>query len=175
VGVFGDFLTFCLAQQPDMLDDIMQARVAIECQAIRLACIRATDSDLSRIGGLLTRLMDTLHDAEDGGAADFAFHMAIVEASRSPALVTVYRSISDLLKRSHVQRRAETSDAPGITDYLVEAHREVFLSILARDPDKADRMLREHFAIGDELRRKSYIAAFTRKGAPQEEEKEADS
>ncbi len=64
--------------------------------------------------------------------------MAIVEASRSPALVTVYRSISDLLKRSHVQRRAETSDAPGITDYLVEAHREVFLSILARDPDKAD-------------------------------------
>ncbi|ARS68999.1 FadR family transcriptional regulator [Sinorhizobium meliloti] len=175
VGVFGDFLTFCLAQQPDMLDDIMQARVAIECQAIRLACIRATDSDLSHIGGLLTRLMDTLHNAEDGGAADFAFHMAIVEASRSPALVAVYRSISDLLKRSHVQRRAETSDAPGITDYLVEAHREVFLSILARDPDKADRMLREHFAIGDELRRKSYIAAFTRKGAPQEEEKEADS
>lgn len=170
VAVFGDFLTFCLVQQPDMLDDIMQARVAIECQAIRLACIRATDSDLSRIGGLLTRLMETLHDVQDGGAADFAFHMAIVEASRSPALVTMYQSISELLKRSHVQRRVETSNTPGITDYLVEAHREVFLSILARDPDKADKRLREHFAIGDELRRKSYIAAFTRRDAARQEE-----
>ena len=43
IAVLGDFLTFCLAQQPDMVDDIMQARIAIECQAIRLACSRATD------------------------------------------------------------------------------------------------------------------------------------
>ena len=48
--VLSDFLTFCLAQQPDMLDDMMQARIAIECQAIRLACDRATEGDLKRIG-----------------------------------------------------------------------------------------------------------------------------
>ena len=94
MAVLGDFLTFCLAQQPDMMDDIMQARIAIECQAIRLACLRATDGDLSRIGGLLTRLMETLDSAEGGGAADFAFHMALVEASRSPA-----RSRSTILSR----------------------------------------------------------------------------
>ncbi len=160
-SVLSDFFNFCLAQHPDMLDDIMQARVAIECQAIRLACVRATDGDLSRIGALLTRLMDTLHDPELGGSADFAFHLAIVEASRSPALVTLYQSISELLKRSHVQRRIETSGTAGIVDYLVDAHRQVFLSILARDQDAADQRLRDHFAIGDELRRKSYIAAFS--------------
>ncbi|TYR30617.1 FadR family transcriptional regulator [Mesorhizobium microcysteis] len=170
IGVLSDFFTFCLAQQPDMMDDIMQARVAIECQAIRLACVRATDGDVSRIGSLLHRLMETLHDVDDGGEADFAFHMAIVEASRSPALVTLYQSISELLKRSHVQRRLETSGTPGIIDYLVEAHRDVFLSILARDPDAADQKLRDHFAIGDELRRKSFIAAFSRKAAPQEKD-----
>lgn len=170
VAVLGDFFTFCLAQQPDMLDDIMQARVAIECQAIRLACVRATDGDLSRIGGLLTRLMETLHDVDDGGEADFAFHLAIVEASRSPALITLYESIAELLRRSHVQRRIETSGTPGIIDYLVDAHRDVFLSVLDRDPDSADRKLRDHFAIGDELRRKSFIAAFSRKAAPQQQE-----
>ena len=163
MAVLGDFLTFSLAQQPDMTDDIMQARIAIECQAIRLACVRATDGDLSRIGGLLTRLMETLNNTEDGGAADFAFHLALVEASRSPALITIYHSIATLLKRSHVQRRVETSETAGIRDYLVEAHREVYLSVLARDPDDAEHKLRQHFAIGDELRRKSYIAAFARK------------
>ncbi|WP_134682385.1 FadR/GntR family transcriptional regulator [Paracoccus ravus] len=169
MAVLGDFLTFCLAQQPDMMDDIMQARIAIECQAIRLACVRATDGDLSRIGGLLTRLMDTLNDTTDGGAADFAFHLAIVEASRSPALITIYQSIATLLKRSHVKRREETRETAGIRDYLVEAHREIYLCLLSREPDAAEQKLREHFAIGDELRRKSYIAAFTKKDLPKEE------
>lgn len=165
VAVLSDFFTFCLAQQPDILDDVMQARIAIECQSIRLACARASEGDLKRIGSKLTRLMDTLHDPVEGGAADFAFHQAIVEAGRSPALATLYAAISDLLRRSHVQRRELTVSVSGILDYLVEAHREVFLSIVHRDPDKADAKLREHFAIGDEFRRKSLIAAYS-KAAP---------
>jgi DNA-binding FadR family transcriptional regulator len=141
----------------------MQARVAIECQAIRLACSRATETDLKGIGSKLTRLMDTLHDPVEGAAADFAFHHAIVEASHSEALTTLYGAIGDLLRRSHVQRREVTVSEPGIVDYLVEAHREVFLSIVDRDPNAADRKLRDHFSIGDEFRRRSLISAFTKK------------
>jgi DNA-binding FadR family transcriptional regulator len=163
VSVLSDFFTFCLVQQPDILDDVMQARIAIECQAIRLACERATEGDLKRIGSKLTRLMDTLHDPVEGGAADFAFHQAIVEGGHSDALATLYGAIGDLLRRSHVQRRQVTISEPGIVDYLVEAHREVFLSIVDRKPDTADRKLREHFAIGDEFRRRSLISAFTRR------------
>jgi DNA-binding FadR family transcriptional regulator len=47
VSVLNDFFTFALAQQADMPDDVMQARVAIECQAIRLACERADIADSS--------------------------------------------------------------------------------------------------------------------------------
>ena len=165
VTVLSDFFTFSLAQQPDILDDVMQARIAIECQAIRLACDRASETDLKRIGSRLTRLMDTLHDPSEGGAADFAFHQAIVEAGRSEALNTLYGAIGELLRRSHVQRREVTISEPGIVDYLVEAHREVFLSIVDRNPDAADRKLREHFAIGDEFRRRSLIAAFAKRPA----------
>ena len=148
IAVLTDFFTFCLAQQPDILDDVMHAR--------------ASESDLKRIGARLTRLMDTLDDPATGGDADYAFHVAIVEAGRSPALSTLYQAISDLLRRSHVQRRELTVSVPGIVDYLVEAHREVFLSIVGRDPDAAETKLREHFAIGDEFRRKSLIAAWSK-------------
>ena len=87
---------------------------------------------------------------------------AIVEAGHSDALATLYGAIGELLRRSHVQRRAVTVSEPGIVEYLVEAHREVFLSIMDRDADAADRKLRDHFAIGDEFRRRSLISAFTR-------------
>jgi DNA-binding FadR family transcriptional regulator len=112
--------------------------------------------------------METIHDPESGGDADFAFHLAIVEAGRSPVLLQLYQALADLLKRSHLERRQQTVTIPGIRDYLVDAHREVFLSIVARDPDAAEARLREHFAIGDEFRRKSYIAAYA-KVAPQQE------
>ena len=50
--------------------------------------------------------------------------------------------------------------AAAITSRLVDAHREVFLSLARRDPDQAERALREHFLIGDELRRKNLISNY---------------
>ena len=158
ITILGDFLTFCMAQQPDVLDDVIQARIAIECQAIRLACEQASEADLSRIAASFTSLMETLDDPVRGGKADYEFHLGIVKASRSAALLTLYRAISPLLMQSHVQRRRIT--APGIRNYLVDAHREVFLSIVDRKPDEAEARLREHFTIGDEYRRKSLIAEY---------------
>jgi DNA-binding FadR family transcriptional regulator len=159
-SVLRHFFTYALAQQPDILEDVMQARVAIECQAIRLACERATDADLAQIRATLDGIMATLRNARHGGEADFRFHSAIVRASRSPTLLAMYDAIAHLLLRSHVQRRETTTPIAGITEYLVEAHREVFLSLVRRDPEDAERKLRDHFAIGDEFRRKGILAAY---------------
>src|SRR6478735_5460099 len=46
VSVLGDFFAFSMAQQADIVDDVMQARIAIEVQAARLACRHATTGDL---------------------------------------------------------------------------------------------------------------------------------
>jgi DNA-binding FadR family transcriptional regulator len=163
ITTLGDFLTFCMAQQPDVLDDVIQARIAIECQAIRLACEQASEADLNRIAASFTSLMETLDDPVLGGKADYEFHLGIVKASRSAALLTLYRAISPLLMQSHVQRRRIT--VPGIRNYLVDAHREVFLSIVDRKPDEAEARLREHFTIGDEYRRKSLIDQYRQQKA----------
>src|SRR3954470_5069209 len=42
LSVLNDFFTFAFAQQSEVIDDVMQARIAIECQAVRLAAQRAT-------------------------------------------------------------------------------------------------------------------------------------
>jgi DNA-binding FadR family transcriptional regulator len=103
-----------------------------------------------------------LDDPEKGGYADFMFHQAVVAASHSRSLIVLHSALAGMLKQSHVERRKTYRSGPIMKD-LVEAHREVFLSIVAKDPEKADRRLREHFAIGDELRRQSLISAFERK------------
>ncbi|MBV8190072.1 MAG: FadR family transcriptional regulator [Alphaproteobacteria bacterium] len=163
-AVLGQALTLCLAPEPNILDDVLQARIAIECQAIRLACERAADRDLQSIAALLDALVDSLDDPKRGGQADYAFHLALVRASGSGALMKIYEAIAPLLMRSHVERRRDTFREPAITSGLVEAHRQVFVALAERDPDAAERRLREHFRIGDELRRKTLISSYQAKG-----------
>jgi GntR family transcriptional regulator, transcriptional repressor for pyruvate dehydrogenase complex len=69
VSVLNDFFTFALAQQAGMLDDVMQARVAIECQAIRLACERAGIADFEHLQAALARIAKTIDEADAGGMA----------------------------------------------------------------------------------------------------------
>src|SRR5882757_7020409 len=159
-SVLGQALTLCLAPELNILDDVLQARIAIECQAIRLACERASERDLQAIAVTLDTLVGSLDDPERGGEADYAFHLAIVRASGSASLMKIYEAISPLLMRSHVERRRDTFREPAITAHLVDAHREVFLSLARRDPDAAESRLREHFKIGDELRRKNLFTNY---------------
>jgi GntR family transcriptional regulator, transcriptional repressor for pyruvate dehydrogenase complex len=160
VSILGQALTLCLAPEPNILDDILQARIAIECQAIRLACERARNADLEAIAATLETLVESLHDPEMGGAADHRFHLGIVMASGSPALIKIYEAIGPLIMRSHVERRRDTFSAPAIRLNLGDAHREVFLSLARRDPDEAERHLRRHFEIGNEIRRSGLIATY---------------
>ncbi|CAH2603538.1 FadR family transcriptional regulator [Rhodovastum atsumiense] len=158
LSVLNDFFTFALAQQGDAVDDVMEARIAIECQAIRLAARRATLSDLARLQQALARISETIGDPRVGSEADYDFHRAIVAAARSEALSLLHEALTPLLRRSHFIRREEIKVVEQMQPYLIDDHRRIFEAIAARDPEAADRILREHFAIGDEYRRRAIIS-----------------
>jgi DNA-binding FadR family transcriptional regulator len=155
VSVLNDFFTFALAQQADMLDDVMQARVAIECQAIRLACEGAGIADFERLQRALAKIEETIDEADAGGMADFEFHRAIVLASHSETLTVLHNSLAGLLTHSHRSRRELVQSFPSMKTYLIDDHRRIFEALIARDPERADATLRKHFAIGDEYRRRA--------------------
>lgn len=158
VSVLGDFFAFALAQHSEMSDDVMEARVAIECQAIRLACRRATVSDIERLRVALDRVETTMDDAAERAAADHAFHAALVRASKSETLNCLYDAMADLLIRTHRDRRDLGQRFADIKDYVAQDHARLFNAIVARDEERADVTLRKHFAIGDEYRRKAAVA-----------------
>lgn len=158
ISVLGEFFAFALAQQPEMADDVLEARIAIECQAVRLACTRATIDDLERLRAALETIRATIDDEAAGAAADYEFHDALVRASHSPTLLCLYRAMAPLLHRSHRERRRLVRRYADIKTYVAQDHARVFEAVVARDEAGADAILRQHFAIGDEYRRRAAVA-----------------
>ena len=167
VSVLADVFAFSLAQVPDAIDDVMQARIALECQAIRLACQRATTADIERMREALDTIEATVNDPAGGGLADFDFHLAMVRASRSDTIVQLYGAMATLLTRSHRDRRKLVGGGQNetIKRTVVEDHRRLLEAVIDGDEDRADQALRQHFRIGDELRRQKALAP-SRSAAP---------
>ena len=160
-----DYFSLVLAQQAGAVDDVLQARIAIERQAIRLACTRALAADLERLAQALQAIKTTIDDPAQGGAADFHFHSMIVAAAHSPALSSVYAAVAKLLQESHLERRKVIASVPQVDAYLIDHHEALLQAIRRRNPADADALLTEHFEIGANLREDAETAAARRRGA----------
>jgi DNA-binding FadR family transcriptional regulator len=147
-----DYFGLVLAQRAGAIDDVVQARIAIERQSIRLACARATTEDHDKLSNALQAIKETIDDPVKGGAADFHFHTVIVESAHSPALLSVYAAVSKLLQKSHLERRQMIANLPDVDAYLVDHHEAIILAIRRKNAIEADAMLTEHFEIGANLR-----------------------
>lgn len=150
LSVLQDFFGVVLAMQPTVYDHVLEARIAIECHAVRLASLRAEAEDIRRLQAALRHVLDTVGDLETGAEADFKFHEAILRASHNEVLVFIHDAIGTLLRRSHVDRRAAVI---GQTDYIArvsQAHRRIVEAIVKRDPDRAEAEMREHFLLAHE-------------------------
>jgi GntR family transcriptional regulator, transcriptional repressor for pyruvate dehydrogenase complex len=155
VSTLGEFFAFALAQEKDVVEDVMEARVAIECQSIRLACRRATLADLERLRAAINRIETTVDQVELGSQADFEFHAALVQAGGSKTLMNLHSTVAALLMHSHRNRRETVLMHPDIKARVIADHRRIFQAVVDRDEEAADRVLREHFSIGDEYRHKA--------------------
>jgi DNA-binding FadR family transcriptional regulator len=147
-----DYFGLVLAQRAGGVDDVMQARIAIERQAIRLACARALTQDLDRLSLALQEIKTTIDDPIKGGVADYHFHTMIVESAHSPALSSVYAAVSKLLQQSHMERRHVIANVSDVDAYLVDHHEAIMLAIRRKNAIEADALLAEHFEIGANLR-----------------------
>lgn len=151
-SALGEFFSIGLAHHARVVEDVIEARIAVECQAIRLACARATAADFQQLAGGILEIERTVDDPAAGAVADYEFHRLLVGVSRSETLITIYAVISDLLLRSHLKRRREVAEDVGIKHDIVQAHVELVDAVEGRDPRHADTVLRRHFAIGAQLR-----------------------
>jgi len=166
-SIVGDFFSLALAQEPNVIDDVMEVRIAIERHAVRLACRRASENDMARLTSVYQEIVASLDDDVAGWRADFEFHRALVAAARSPTLSGVYDAISDLLRTSLKERRQHIREIEGMSSFLVDHHGKLLNALLERQEAAADRLLVEHFEIGAELRRQANLNVAGRSAGAQ--------
>lgn len=119
--------------------EVIELRLALEPALARLAAVRATPIDIARI----TRAAST-PPGETRGAADLAFHKSLATASGNVLAAELY----GLLRRVGTDARVKVQSAnPACPARLAQRdaeHLAIARAIAARDPEAAERAMREH-------------------------------
>ncbi len=121
---------------------ILEARIAIECEAAALAAERRTEHDLTVVRAALA-----LRGAERGSIGirvdtDTAFHRSIVVASHNDILTDLFDTFAVRSREAMVQM-LELSRAPA-TDEDQRIHADIVDALEARDATAAKELSRSH-------------------------------
>lgn len=144
----GQLFAFMIAQKGSITDDITEVRVALERQAVRLACERGRPADFERLERACERVAATIADPVEGGKADYEFHTALVQASHSPALIMIYGIVSLVLQSSHVARRHRWQMTPEQRAMLIASHEQIMRALRDRNSDRSEALLSSHLVNG---------------------------
>lgn len=134
---------FCRSLSPSLVLDLYEARVAVETEAVRLACQRATDADLH---DLISRLENgaTTNTSVDPTILleqDEAFHLGVARLSQNAELVRMLENINERIRYIRLIY-LKTRGQPAAV--IPPAHQKVLDALLARDVNAAALAMRNH-------------------------------
>jgi DNA-binding FadR family transcriptional regulator len=132
--------------------EMVEVRIAIEPQMVRLAIANASSRDLEQLRDALKQCEACDGDSEKFARADTAFHIALAHCSRNKLMYWLYERISEV--RRHSQWRSMKSKllTPERMDYYNGQHRVLYEAIAARDTARAVKLIKDHlFGVQDDL------------------------
>jgi len=130
---------------PELLEDLLVVRRALETEAARLAARHAGPGDIEDLQSKVNFMAELVRDGRraDGYAADVELHMSIAQLSRSAALI-------DTLRRSHmleiVHRRLQIYEPRGDFTNLAVNHQLLVDAIASGNADVAGAEMHEHLS-----------------------------
>lgn len=123
--------------------ELVEARVAIEVEAARLAAVRRTDADLDALRQAHEADLVAAEKGErvERGSSPGQFHSLVLRAAQNPLLAEVYAGVMGGLRQASVRGEVRT----GI-DHATrrDDHAEQLAAIEAGDPERAGVAARRH-------------------------------
>jgi len=124
--------------------ELVDVRVAIEPQMVRLAIKNAGTRDIERLKVALLRLEQSTGDYRRFSRADEAYHLCLAECTRNPMMVWLYRQVNEVRGNAlwyGVRGKILTTER--MEEYNAE-HRQLFDAIRIRDMDLALSIISRH-------------------------------
>ena len=162
--VLGQLLDFRLRQQSLDLDDLLAARLLIECDVARRAAeqVRDAGADLGAVESSLEGMRGAVEDRDRFVALDVAFHHDVATVAGSGLLTLLLESLEEVLVRA----RRTTFDARARRglghEHTLAAHAAVLAALRAGDPQAASAAMADHLtATAEDVAAERGAAAVT--------------
>lgn len=134
-----------LRQSAATARDLIEARVNLEEETVRLAALRATDDDIAQLEQALVAF-DNATELVARAESDIAFHSLIAKATQNPVLQVIFGSITtltfEIMLRSLADVKTFEQGAP--------LHHTILKAIKAKDPEKAVNAMSKHLHIAED-------------------------
>jgi GntR family transcriptional repressor for pyruvate dehydrogenase complex len=122
------------------IHELVEARRLIEVESAGFAAERATAEDLKEIGNHLDRMETNLNDVAAFQEADVGFHLAVAQAAHNRILHNALQLIRNLMQ----QWIGETLTLPGVATEALDQHKQIFLALAKRNPERAKAAMAQH-------------------------------
>jgi GntR family transcriptional regulator, sialic acid-inducible nan operon repressor len=122
------------------MQQFQQTRLFVEVALAREACRCATAEDLQRLELLLRDNEASAGDTEAFARTDDAFHFGVASLAHNPLIDALYRSVLSVLQD---QRHTSLQHADALAA-AIRCHTQLYEAIVARDPDRAEQVMRRH-------------------------------
>lgn len=137
---------FCRALSPARILELYEARIAIECEALRRATDRASEEQLAALSAYLDRVEGTYKTCKDLAKLiemDEEFHFRIAELSNNSELLRILTNINDRIRYVRIINLDMLIREEGEAGAL-SSHRVLLNALLSRDADTATEVMRDH-------------------------------
>jgi DNA-binding GntR family transcriptional regulator len=138
---------FCRSLSPELVMDLYEARVAVEIEAVRLACERGSDADITALQQDLAEIAPDYTpeaDPEKLLAMDELFHLRLCALSGNAELARMLTNLNDRIRYLRlIDLRRLRNTATG-KQSMISAHRHILDAVASRNPTEATARMRAH-------------------------------
>ena len=137
-------LAAAMETQEASLEDLLEVRMGLECNAAALAAHRAIENDLHFLEKSIEEMREEVESGRLGTEADVSFHMAIAYATKNPLQVYIMKNFYDYLFIGIKENLAHLYEDPGNIKKIIHQHSQIYAAIKRHDPDQAFVAMRQH-------------------------------
>ena len=130
--------------QEATLEELLEVRMGLECNAAVLAAQRATEEDIADLKKHINAMIQNQSKGGLGNDADVSFHMAIAFASKNKIQINIMRNLYALLFHGIKENLNYLYTKPENIEEILRTHNKIYESIKDHDPEGAYYAMREH-------------------------------
>ena len=126
------------------IEDLLEVRIGLECNAAALAAQRADEADIEALTQTIQEMEDEITSGRLGTVADTAFHMAIAYAAKNPLQILIMRNFYDYLFHGIRENLKSLYENPPNIAVIMGQHQSIRDAIASRDPQAAYKAMGAH-------------------------------